>query len=231
MPTELQLMVAALPERGVVRATGVGLHLDSNIGDADWQELMRKLAMLTRQSWAARQTATAWLGDALAQAERFHGQIAMWAETAGLHPGTLRNAKMVCTRIPLSWRHYTLKWSHHFEIGIAFSDEAEIKRWIGIAVAELLSTAELRKRIRAYVAQGADQAKSASPAESAETFRFLRDLRAASRSVVRGEIVWKRWDGKTAQSALTEIAPLVALVDDLRARALVAPRPANLENN
>lgn len=113
------------------------------------------MAGLARTAAGARQTLTAWLGDVLAYGgARGRGLITECAAAAGFDAGTLRNAKMVCARIPVSCRHDALSWTHHCKVGLAFADSAEIERWLALAEAERLSTSELRFRVRAHSGMG-----------------------------------------------------------------------------
>ena len=151
-----------------------------------WRRLVAHLARLAHTTTGARQTITAWLGDALAYGEAsYRGRIATCAGEAGLEPGTLRNAKMVCSRIPVSCRHDGLSWTHHCEVALAFANPTEIEQWLALAEKEKLSTGDLRKRIRAHIAGGRqDQGAAVSP-RSMEAFELLRELpgRMPARSI------------------------------------------------
>ena len=217
MQADLQRLAASLPSGAIVRVTNVGLAAVPELDGVRWQELLGVVAQLTRSAAGARQTLTSWLGDILVhdRAPR-RGQIVQCASVAGLNPGTLRNAMMVCRRIPLSRRRDTLTWSHHCEVGTTFSDPSEIERWLEISANESLPTAELRRRIRRYVALG-----KANRGSSARVlpFRLLRDLRTAARTADQLRAVWLRWPHATASLALTEIQALTDFVDAIRRRA------------
>jgi hypothetical protein len=183
--------------------------------------LVAHLSRLTRTTTGARQTLTAWLGDALAYGEiRYRGRITTCASAAGLEPGTLRNAKMVCSRIPVSCRHDALSWTHHCEVGLAFADPGEIERWLALAEGEKLSTAALRKRIRAHIANRHRMTAFATPLGSVEAFVLMRELRATSRMLGQHRGLWRSWPPAAAHSALQEVQPLTDFVDAVRARAL-----------
>ncbi len=129
MRTDVGQLVRELPEVGVARATRLGLVLKPGLETEAWRGLVTHVARLVRTSAGARQTLTAWLGDALAYGETGgRGLIAECAAATGINPGTLRNAKMVCLRIPVSCRRDTLSWTHHCEVGIAFANPQEIER-------------------------------------------------------------------------------------------------------
>ena len=106
MRTEVQQLLAALPAHGIDRATRLGLALTPTLETAAWRKLVTHVAGLARNATGERQTLTAWLGDVLAHGgAQGRGLIAECATAAGLDAGTLRNAKMVCSRIPMSCRH------------------------------------------------------------------------------------------------------------------------------
>ena len=233
MRTDVQQLVAELPGTGIAHAGRLGLALAPQLDPETWRHLVAHLARLTRTTTGARQTLTAWLGDALAYGEiRYRGRITTCAGAAGLEPGTLRNAKMVCSRIPVSCRHDALSWTHHCEVGLAFADPGEIERWLALAEGEKLSTAALRKRIRAHISHSHRTASGAAPLPSVETFQMMRELRATSRMLVQHRDLWQRWSPATAQSALQEMRALADFVDELRALTLQpSVRPFDLESN
>jgi len=101
-------LLAALPAQGIDRATRLGLALAPHLETDAWRNLAAHVAGLARCATGARQTLTAWLGDVLAYGGAHgRGSSRNAPKPPGLDPGTLRNAKMVCTRIPLSCRHDT----------------------------------------------------------------------------------------------------------------------------
>lgn len=230
----MQQLRAALPADGIDRATRLGLALAPQLSTEAWRELATRVAGLAHHATGARQTLTAWLGDVLAYGgARGPGLITECAEAAGLDPGTLRNAKMVCSRIPLSCRHDALSWTHHCEVGLAFAEPDEIERWLGLAEVERLSTGELRRRVRAHVAAEHRLPHGQSLAGSVTAFRLMRELRAAGRSLVRERALWQHWSPLAAQHALQELRPLTDFIDVVRARALAASTkpPADLASN
>ena len=233
MRTDVQQLVAELPGTGIAQASRLGLTLAPQLDPETWRHLVAQLSRLTRTTTGARQTLTAWLGDALAYGEiRYRGRITTCAGAAGLEPGTLRNAKMVCSRIPVSCRHDALSWTHHCEVGLAFADPGEIERWLSIAETERLSTSELRRRIRAHIASGHRNTAFATPLGSVETFALMRELRATCRTLGQQHTLWHHWSPATAQSALLELQALTDFVDELRALMLQpSVRPFDLESN
>ena len=226
MQTEVEKLLATLPAAGIDRATRLGLALAPRLENEQWRQLVAHVAGLARTATGARQTLTAWLGDALAYGgDRGRGLITECAAAAGLDAGTLRNAKMVCTRIPVSCRHDALSWTHHCEVGLAFSDHAEIERWLVVAETERLSTSALRSRVRLHVASRGGVAPNRALDSSVSAFRLMRELRAVGRSLARERHSWRRWSPGAAQLALEELRSITGFVDDVRVRALAASTP------
>ena len=224
MRTDVQELAAELPGTAVTQANRLGLALAPQLDQETWGRLIAHLARLTRTTTGARQTLTAWLGDALAYGEvRYRGRIATCAGEAGLEPGTLRNAKMVCSRIPVSCRHDALSWTHHCEVGLAFDRPGEIECWLALAESEKLSTAALRKRIRTHIANRYRTSAAVGALRFVETFQMMRELRAACRTVTQHRNLCRTWSPAAARSALEEIQPLTEFIDAVRARALGSP--------
>jgi hypothetical protein len=233
MPTEIEQFASTLPAAAITRASRLGLTLAPQLQPGAWRELVVHVTRLARTATGARQTLTAWMGDVLVHDSACgRGWIAECAGAARLDAGTLRNAKMVCTRIPVSCRHDALSWTHHCEVGLAFADPNEIERWLALAERERLSTAALRKRIRSHLA-GRSGGVPAVPADAVDTFRLMRELRAAARRLAHQPQLWRRWPPATAQFALAELRPLAEFIDVLRARALAeaAPPPRDVHSN
>lgn len=231
MPTEVEQLAAALPAAGIIRATRIGLSLAPHMNPDTWRGLMTHVTRLARTTTGARQTLTAWLGDMLVHHEaQGRGWIAECAAAAGLDAGTLRNAKLVCARIPVSCRHDALSWTHHCEVGLVFAEPGEIERWLALAEAEKLSTAELRRRIRNHLA-GRTGGTPAASADTVATFRLMRELRAAGRMLSGQPGFGWHWSPDTAQLALAELEPIADLIDALRFRvsADVVPLPGDLD--
>jgi len=223
-----------MPEAGIARATRLGLVLNPGLETEAWRGVVTHVARLVRTSAGARQTLTAWLGDALAYGETGgRGLIAECAAATGINPGTLRNAKMVCLRIPVSCRRDTLSWTHHCEVGIAFADPQEIERWLAVADAEGLSAMALRRRIRSHMASRHEQRGAIPDAASITAFELMRELRAGDRFLARHRAAWRQWTPSAAQLALQELWAVTDFVDTMRARALEppAPRPRDIEAN
>jgi hypothetical protein len=234
MRTNVDQLVGELPTAGIARATRLGLVLNPGLEREAWRGLVTHVARLVRTSAGARQTLTAWLGDVLAYGETGgRGLITECAAATGINPGTLRNAKMVCLRIPVSCRHDALSWTHHCEVGIAFADLLEIERWLAVAESDGLSAMALRRRIRSHVASQHEH-RGASPDEASITaFQLMRELRAGDRFLDRNRAAWRQWTPSAAQFALQELRTVTNFVDTLRAWALEppAPRPHDIEAN
>jgi hypothetical protein len=224
MRTDVEQLVRELPEAGVARATRLGLVLNPGLETEAWRGLVTHVARLVRTSAGARQTLTAWLGDVLAYGETGgRGLITECAAATGINPGTLRNAKMVCLRIPVSCRRDTLSWTHHCEVGIAFANPPEIERWLAVAEAEGLSAMALRRRIRSHVTSRQEQ-RGAIPDEASTTaFQLMRELRAGDRMLDRHRAAWREWSPGAAELALQELRAVTDFVDTMRARAFAPP--------
>jgi len=234
MRTEVDQLVRELPEAGIARATRLGLVLNPGLETETWRGLVTHVARLVRTSTGARQTLTAWLGDVLAYGEAGgRGLITECAAATGINPGTLRNAKMVCLRIPVSCRRDTLSWTQHCEVGIAFADPQEIERWLTVAETDGLSAMALRRRIRSYLASQREQCGASRDEIAITAFQLMRELRAGDRFLDRNRAAWRQWSPSAAQFALQEIRAVTDFVDTLRARALEppAPRPHDIEAN
>lgn len=234
MQTEVEQLLARLPGAGIAEATRLGLSLMPCLGNEEWRRVVAHLTGLVRTSSGARQTLTAWLGDALVYGgARSRGLITECAAATGLDPGTLRNAKMVCSRIPLSCRHDSLSWSHHCEVGMVIADRGEIERWLTLAETEGLSTSALRRRVRLSAAAAGRAAPDRASDSSVAAFRLMRELRAVSRSIARERHAWLRWSPGAAELALDELRPIADFIDAVRARAMsgAAPAPRDPSSN
>ena len=212
MTTDLRSLVALLPSEFASSAAKLGLALPAGLTRETWAQLAGRLAQASGAGASRTETLTTWLGDLLAYGSGNHrGQITELAKIAGLSPATLRNAKLVCSRIPLSCRRDALPWAHHCEIGKAFERTDEILHWLDLAVAERLSKAQLRKRIREHKRNRRGGAIH-EPALDSATFSFLRGLRATDRLVSNQQEVWSRWTPETCRAALQEIENLASFV-------------------
>jgi hypothetical protein len=224
MRTEVDQLVRELPVAGIAHATRLGLRLKPGLETKAWRGLVTHVARLVRTSTGVRQTLTAWLGDVLAYGETGgRGLITECAAATGINPGTLRNAKMVCLRIPVSCRRDTLSWTHHCEVGIAFADPQEIERWLTIAESEDLSAMALRRRIRSHVTSRHEQRGASPDAASITAFQMMRELRAGDRFLDRHRAAWREWSPGAAELALQELRAVTDFVDTMRARAFAPP--------
>lgn len=233
MRPDFQKLVALLPS-GVQRVSPIGLALTPGTPAEVRAQFLARLTHLSRASTGERHILTAWLGDLLANGDKpRRGQITAYAQAAGLDAGTLSNAKLVCTRIPISCRHEALSWAHHCEVALVCSKPAEIERWLRLAEERRLSARELRLAIR-------DEAAAARPAgeePGAERFALLRDLRAAARRCQSSQRIWQRWSPDACRSAEKELEPLAAFLDHVRRKAerteavALGRKPADLSVN
>lgn len=224
-PDFRQLAESLAPEH-IESATRLGLTFTDNLDRDTWSRIVCRITKAAGEAARGADTFTAWLGDLLAYGGgKYRGQIAQYAKAAGMTASNLRNAKLVCSRIPVSCRHDTLSWSHHCEVGKAFESIDDITHWLKLAADEQLSRMALRKRIREHKKSVANSAGSA--AVDMAPFKLLRELRAAERLVRDHGHVWRQWPPHTCKRALDEIGTLAGFVSDLNART--AEEAANPE--
>ena len=219
MPPDFESILEALPREHVKAASRLGLALKPGLDLESWSRLVSHVAQAAGRATLNRDTLTAWLGDLLAfGGGKYRGQITEYAHAAGLDPGTLRVAKLVCSRIEVLSRHNTLSWSHHCEVGKAFKDAIDIETWLKLAEREGLSVRKLRKRIRQHLA--APTAPDGGPAAACGTahIEFFRELRAVGRFVQTHAEVWKDWSPATCEMALTELKPIAEFLGELNTR-------------
>lgn len=221
MAPELEALLRTLPCDVAERAAPLGLVLPPNLDRESWSALISSVAQMAGRVSRDRNTITAWLGDILAYGHnKYRGQIAEYAAAAGMDPGTLRVAKLVCSRIPVLCRHNTLSWSHHCEVGRAFKEPAEIEQWLNVAATEGLSVRGLRRRIRVHLASRNNFTEDAGGRTDATApFALLRELRAAGRIIAKCPNAWTDWSPAACKTALAEIKPVIDLIEVVRARA------------
>lgn len=225
MAPELESLLRDLPGTHVRQASPLGLVLSPDLDASSWSALVANVAQMAGRVSRHRETATAWLGDLLAFGHgKYRGQITAYAEAAGLDPGTLRVAKLVCSRIPVLCRHNALSWSHHCEVGRAFKEPRDIQHWLDLAATERLSVRDLRKRIRLHQAES-------QPADTADSgdgpsirFELMRGLHEMGRLVQKHPDTWAEWSVETCELALAELQPIIAFIEAVRARTR-EPRP------
>ena len=209
-------LLEGFPEGQVEHASWLGLSLKPGITLECWSRMIAKVVQRAGSAGGSRDTLTAWLGDLLAYSGiRYRGQITEYAQAARLDPGTLRSAKLVCSRIPLLCRHNALSWSHHCEVGKAFKAPHEIKFWLDLAAKEGISVRDLRKRIRQHIA-GPERPKNANGAIS---FTLLRDLRAVGRLAENHPEIWRDWSPSACELALSEMKPIIEFIEVISTRS------------
>lgn len=221
-------LLGLLPKAQVRTARRLGLSLSPDLDRDSWSRMVAKLVQTAGRASSNRDTLTAWLGDLLAYGnDRYRGQITEYARAAGLAPGTLRDAKLVCSRIPVSSRRDTLSWSHHCEIGKAFKEPAEIEKWLAIAEKGGHSKAELRRMIRGHLAgQISGRHLPTKESKGNEAFALLRELRSVSRLLRIQAESWAGWTPTACEFALAEVDPIANFIDKLRDRASAVTSPA-----
>jgi N6-adenosine-specific RNA methylase IME4 len=121
-------------------ATPTSLTLPADLDFEDWQELGRRLALVTSASqW--------WWGDWVNYGEgRWGEKYAAAMESSGYDYQTLANAKWVASEFQFSRRRENLSFSHHLEVA-AFSEE-EQDRWLDEASAKGWNRNKLRQQLK-----------------------------------------------------------------------------------
>ena len=219
MPADLKSLLSGLPQAHVQEASRLGLALKAGMDAETWSQFVAGLAQVAGRLSRDRDTVTAWLGDLLAYSGgKYRGQITEYAMAAGLDPGTLRIAKLVCSRIPVLSRLNTLSWTHHCEVGKAFREPAEIKIWLSLAEREGWSVRELRKRIRQHLAGPTSPDSGPAAASNVAPFALLRELRAVCRFVENHAEVWQEWSPETCELALSELQSIVGFIEEMKTR-------------
>jgi hypothetical protein len=112
-----------------------------NLGQSEWLATGRRLGAIGRCSqW--------WIGDWIRYGTaRWGEKYSEAAKVTGYDVASLRNMAWVASQFDVSLRNDKLSWSHH--VLLAPLDEDEQRRWIGRAVEERLSVADLRVELRA----------------------------------------------------------------------------------
>jgi len=183
MPPDYHALLRGIVPEHIGQATAKGLVLPADLDRDAWSRLVTRLAVNARAFTASSDTICSWLGDVLAYREgKYHGQIKELATAAGLHPTTLRNAKLVCSRIPVSCRARRVIVVHHCEVGKAFTAAPDIIHWLQVAVEEKLKRTELRQRIRMQRKSPELGTPEAGHLDT-EHFSLLRELRAMDRHI------------------------------------------------
>ena len=219
MPADLKSLLSGLPQTHVQEASRLGLALKPGMDADTWSQFVAGLAQVAGRLSRDRDTVTAWLGDLLAYSGgKYRGQITEYAMAAGLDPGTLRIAKLVCSRIPVLSRLNTLSWTHHCEVGKAFKAPAEIKFWLNLAEREGWSVGELRKRIRQHLSGPTSPDSGPAAASNVAPFALLRELRAVCRFVENHAEVWQEWSPETCELALSELQSIVGFIEEMKTR-------------
>jgi hypothetical protein len=128
----------------------------SELGQTEWLATGRRLGAIGRCSqW--------WIGDWIRYGTtRWGEKYAEAARVTGYDVASLRNMAWVASQFDLSLRSDKLTWSHH--VLLAPLDTDEQVQWLGRALEERLSVADLRVELRA--ARGA-KGKAAGSSDSA----------------------------------------------------------------
>ena len=131
----------------VLDRTGTKVTLTSlTVGDpnASYDTLVELLAFVGQ----VHKSSAWWVGDAINQIERRHGDKVYQAaaDVLRLAPQTCANYASICTHVPRVRRREELEFSHHAEV--AYKDPDEQEYWLNKAIENNWKRAELRAAIR-----------------------------------------------------------------------------------
>ncbi|MBS0657742.1 MAG: hypothetical protein JSR82_05775 [Verrucomicrobia bacterium] len=208
---------AILSDPNIESVAKLGLVIRAGVAKTDWTRAVANLLIEVKRNGARAESMVAWLGDFLAYGGgRYRGRIKEYALAAGLHPTTLRNAKLVCTRISLARRRENLPWSHHVTIGTAFECPNLIDQWLGRAEREQLSREDLRRLIRAAKGVRHDARKVTALPEGVRT---IRELRQVAKLLIRARASWAAWSPEVCANALKDLNPVREFMAAISTRA------------
>lgn len=193
----------------------MGLDLKDELKNEDWCRTINEVAAFAGKFIKSHATLIAWIGDLLVYGDA-HGYkyiISDYAQAAGVSLGTLRNAKMVCRRIPLSCRHDNLSWSHHCEVALRFEAINDIRHWLNLAVENRWSKQKLRVEIRHHLAES--KIVEISKEETTIT-TLLRNVQGISRTVKQTQNSWMEWTPRACATFLEMNPDLVKFIDHMK---------------
>ncbi len=145
------------PARAVAELTRVGWTPRANLGLDEWSAFGRRFGEIGRCSqW--------WLGDWIHYGNaKFGERYSRAAKLTGYDVQSLMNMVYVASRFAIYRRRENLSWSHHATV--ASFDVASQEYWLGRAVVDKLSVADLRiesrSSRRALQVPGGDAASGA----------------------------------------------------------------------
>ena len=179
LPTRAPVTLVATEAPSTSTSTPPGLELPDNLSHEQWLALGRRLAHDLKSSlWR--------VGDWLAYGQKFYTngekkqiENGLYAKVAGdmdLSEQTLRNAKCVCLKLPMSRRRDKLTFSHAAEI-VGRVPEGMYDYWIDRVIREELPVKSLREMLRKTKAVHKDEANDGGTKSFLETARqFTRDF-------------------------------------------------------
>jgi N6-adenosine-specific RNA methylase IME4 len=122
-------------------ALPTGLRLPDGLPLEEWQEIGRRIALVTRASlW--------WWGDWVnyGQGRYEHGRYEEALEHSDYDPGTLADASWVASAFESSRRREDLPWSHHREVAPLSLGQQDY--WLDQAAAKRWSKGQLRQELK-----------------------------------------------------------------------------------
>ena len=215
MHKDIFTLPSSISKQLVDSTSHLGLTLKSGITADDREIIIGELVKLARKTNGEHLTTLVWICDAMAsQPKPKRGQLASIAEAAGVSAGTLRNVKMVCSRIIPSRRRDELSWSHHMEVGLATDNDQLITDWLDQAVQDDLSVRDLRKRIRTSLKL--KTSPKPAPDRTVASFKVLRELNATVRSIKLHRSTWENWSRAEWEEAGKGLGPLLEFTSCLQ---------------
>jgi hypothetical protein len=176
-------LLAELEANGALTDTGLRL-LDDQMPRERWEAVG---VMLGR----ARTITNFAIGDWLNFGEAIYGETyAQGMHVTGLSYDTLVRYASVCRNVLPNRRRPELTFSHHAEV--AYLPPADQKKWLGRAVREKLSSAELRSLLREQRALDGDTSGGASGSENGNgvvDFPLLDAARELCDQAVESEVL------------------------------------------
>lgn len=150
----------AVPRRGQVLTTRVGLQMPAKMAYDEWERAGRQLAdVLDSSCW--------WLADWLVYGkDHYADRYQRGIRAAGLSYQTLRNYAWVSRRFDLARRRPALSFQHHAELASMPIEEQEL--WLDRAEQGQWTTKQLRNALRAARQDGQQPRTAAEPSRRLE---------------------------------------------------------------
>lgn len=153
-PARREVVLSFLGEQAMARKSG--MEFAQNLSEKSWEQIGTNLCGLTNSSaW--------WLGDWLIFGEIAYGwrRYREAIDRTGLDYQTLRNYAWVARRFEQHRRRDGLSFAHHAEVTRLSSAEQDY--WLRKAEQQMWSRNELRRSVRASLAEQSDESAPPAP--------------------------------------------------------------------